>query len=212
MDVASSSIPMATYLMHSLHFGESTNIRLVEVLVDSSLDYATPISCKLHVVPLDHRPAYTALSYVWDNASVTKTILLDGEQFVVRENLWNFLNHRRATRTGTRDNDSYLWVDAISIDQGSIKERNHQAAIMGRIYSEAKMVIAWLSNSPPALVEALQALQRQFSDSHPCTEDLFDVHYKHFNTLQRTNIGHAYESYRSVLWQKYSKYGVAPTR
>jgi len=179
--------PIATYSTHPLHFGASTNIRLIEVLPASSENDTSPISCKLLVVPLDAQPLYTALSYVWGDASFSKTILLDGDQFVVRNNLWDFLNHWRGTTLGFEEGRRYLWIDAISIDQSSIKERNHQVAIMGRIYSEAKMTISWLGSGPAVLVDALDVLQRQFSDLQPYSEELIDLCYEHFNILQ-TNV------------------------
>jgi hypothetical protein len=40
-----------------------------------------------------------------------------------------------------------LWIDALCIDQSNIQERKYQVALMGRFYSEAEMVIAWLGSS-----------------------------------------------------------------
>jgi hypothetical protein len=41
-------------------------------------------------------------------------------------------------------NASVLWVDAICINQGDVKERAHQVQMMGLAYNKAKNVIAWL--------------------------------------------------------------------
>ncbi len=43
-----------------------------------------------------------------------------------------------------------LWLDAICIDQSSIKERNGQVAIMAFIFTRAAAVVSWLG-VPPAL-------------------------------------------------------------
>jgi hypothetical protein len=185
MDSAPSHDLIATYSTHPLHLGTSTNIRLIEVLAAASPDDSSPVSCKLHVVSLDYSPVYIALSYVWGNASVTKTILLDGEPFVVRENLWNFLNHWQATSADTKYKNSCLWIDAISIDQGSIQERNHQVAIMGRIYSEADMVIAWLGTGPPALADALDVLEGLFNYKRGFGRGLSGADYETFDLLQK---------------------------
>jgi hypothetical protein len=40
-----------------------------------------------------------------------------------------------------------FWIDALCIDQGSIKEKNHQVAQMGSIYSNAVDVVSWLGHS-----------------------------------------------------------------
>ncbi|KAK4445300.1 heterokaryon incompatibility protein-domain-containing protein [Podospora aff. communis PSN243] len=43
---------------------------------------------------------------------------------------------------------SSLWVDAVCIDQGDLKERNHQVRMMRRIFSHASSVIVWLGETP----------------------------------------------------------------
>jgi hypothetical protein len=129
----------SVYNLHPLKCDTHTNIRLIELHYDNDADSAAPISCSLMVVSFEYEPSYTALSYVWGDKSVTKTILLDGKPFAVRENLWNFLVQYRAKKE-----EGLLWIDALCIDQDSIIERNHQVALMGRIYRNAELVIAWL--------------------------------------------------------------------
>ncbi|KAH7356247.1 heterokaryon incompatibility, partial [Pyrenochaeta sp. MPI-SDFR-AT-0127] len=89
---------------------------------------------------LDDPPPYQALSYTWGDLATTNTITLNGTPFAVRENLCNFLNRWRQALQPMR----FLWIDAICINQESIPERNHQVGMMGRIYSTATSVIAWL--------------------------------------------------------------------
>ncbi|KAF2677572.1 HET-domain-containing protein, partial [Lentithecium fluviatile CBS 122367] len=149
----------AIYEAHPLHFGASTKIRVVELLPNDSSDLSAPISCKFHVLSLDEAPPYTALSYVWGDATVTKTILLDGEPFSVRVNLWNFLMQKRAEGDRANTDSSFLWIDAICIDQTSIAERNHQVSMMGRIYSEATSVIAWLGIGPESITSAMKQIK-----------------------------------------------------
>jgi hypothetical protein len=130
------------YDAHALGSSNSTNIRVIEVLHNHTVDPNAPISCKLHVVSLDAAPFYKALSYVWGDAARLETISLDGQPFSVRENLFSFLAQYRSN--GYTGN---LWIDALCIDQTSIQERNHQVALMGRVYSMAGMVIAWLGSN-----------------------------------------------------------------
>ena len=40
----------------------------------------------------------------------------------------------------------WIWVDALCIDQGHLRERQHQVQQMGLIYSKATEVISWLGN------------------------------------------------------------------
>ncbi|KAG4415432.1 hypothetical protein IFR04_011426 [Cadophora malorum] len=72
---------------------------------------------------------YTALSYVWGDASDQRIIWVDGQPFAVTKNLHKALESLRD------DNKSLsIWADAICIDQLKIPKRNSQVTQMGRIY------------------------------------------------------------------------------
>jgi hypothetical protein len=79
--------------------------------------------------------------------------LQDGKTFPVRRYLWDFLKRKQAD-----DNGHFLWIDAICIDQTSVLERNHQVAMMGRIYAEADDVFAWLGVGPENITTAIRRL------------------------------------------------------
>jgi hypothetical protein len=84
-------------------------------------------------------PPYMALSYVWGDAN-SKALIKINEQLVsVTANLYEALLHMRRLFPNL-----YLWVDALSINQGDTGERNHQVSQMRAIYSEAQQVVAWL--------------------------------------------------------------------
>lgn len=130
----------SVYDARPLAFGNSTNIRLVELLHDDDPSETTaPVSCRLHVVSFEEAPKYTALSYAWGSPKDEGTICLDGVITTIRLNLWNFLAECRRSRFA-----GFLWIDALCIDQNNVQERNHQVGIMGQIYRRADMVIAWL--------------------------------------------------------------------
>lgn len=148
----------SVYEAHPLD--QPNTIRVLKILPSTSLDMTDDISCCLNVISLDPpffslEPPffswaqeffeidipvdYRAVSYVWGSPSVTKAILIDGKQFVVRANLWDFLAEaRRENFTGA------LWVDAICINQNNMEERSSQVAMMGLIYSKAINVWAWV--------------------------------------------------------------------
>jgi hypothetical protein len=129
----------AIYQEHPLLSPNS--IRLLEILPAVISDRHDIIACHLKIRSLDRVPApsYRAVSYVWGDPSVTKRILVDGQPFDVRMNLWTFLFQMRL-----RQQSDLLWIDALCINQSDIKERGHQVAVMGQIFAKAFEVQVWL--------------------------------------------------------------------
>jgi len=156
-----------------LDLSPTINTRLLKLELGSSA--ITPsfiISVRLHVTSLVDAPPYTAISYVWGEPSPTKQILLNGEAFTIRENLWNLLNRLRSER-----HQGYLWIDALSIDQTSNQEKNHQVAIMGSIYMQAQTTICWLGVTAADIADGIQVLtrlyeRRQYSLDYPLDTQL----------------------------------------
>lgn len=120
---------------------QKSEIRLVTLLPGKPCD---SIRCTLSTASLDQNPAFTALSYVWGDPSATKPITVDGEPFDVTLNLEEGL---RAIRE--RGMSRVLWIDAICINQKDVNEKNVQVPQMGRLYSNAPEVLAWLGPSSP---------------------------------------------------------------
>ncbi|KAH7086595.1 heterokaryon incompatibility protein-domain-containing protein, partial [Paraphoma chrysanthemicola] len=89
---------------------------------------------------------YRCLSYMWGEETQTYGLLLNGKAFGVRKNLYDFLEF--ASRAYAEEP---MWIDAICIDQTNIAERGHQVQRMGVIYSQAREVLVWLSESRPFL-------------------------------------------------------------
>lgn len=133
-----------------LKLGASSNIRLLELLPHCT---SGPLSCILRVAQLSDSPTYTAVSYVWGDAGVTDTILVDGSTFNVRRNLWNLLDQLRHDQ-----HPGGLWIDAICIDQSSLDERSHQVAMMGAIYSKAVDVLSWIGLADEVTTYAMKRL------------------------------------------------------
>lgn len=78
---------------------------------------------------------------MWGEDPATKSILINDYTFCVRQNLWDFLN--RAKDAAPPHSGSF-WIDAICINQENLLERGHQVALMGGIYSNARLVASWL--------------------------------------------------------------------
>ncbi|KAF2818325.1 HET-domain-containing protein [Ophiobolus disseminans] len=111
--------------------------RLLELIPGRSL-YAD-IHCRLRHYHLDSAPSYEALSYTWGNEENACRISMDGLPFHVRPNLRDALRRLRQLQS-TR----IMWIDAICIDQNSADEKSVQVPLMGKIYTRAERVIAWL--------------------------------------------------------------------
>jgi hypothetical protein len=122
---------------------EGQSIRLVTINTSNS---TVLIPCRLENFPLDSAPPYTALSYTWGDETVTRKISVNGKDFSVRENLWQFINSRRRVGTSkdsrnpislvnARKKLAYMWIDALCIDQNNVQERNHQVGLMRQIFS-----------------------------------------------------------------------------
>ncbi|KAF2127243.1 HET-domain-containing protein [Dothidotthia symphoricarpi CBS 119687] len=96
------------------------------------------IECELDTCSLDDRPTYTALSYVWGDATKTRPVLVNGHVVHVTTNLADALFQLR------EDGVEVVWADALSINQNNDNEKNHQVQKMKTIYQMANYVIAWL--------------------------------------------------------------------
>ncbi|KAL2060227.1 hypothetical protein VTL71DRAFT_9622 [Oculimacula yallundae] len=121
-------------------------VRLIHLQPAPRESAGSDITCSLHFAKLDNPSCtYEALSYEWGDASHgVSPIKLDGQQFFVRKNLFDALEHLRE-----RGTVRVLWIDALCIDQDNEKERNHQVQRMGQIYERASQVIAWLGMPDP---------------------------------------------------------------
>lgn len=84
---------------------------------------------------------YSALSYYWGDASITKDIVVDGHILPVTSNLEAALQVLRVQ--GDFHGAYMLWIDAISINQHDISERNQQVRLMADIYQKCWNVLIW---------------------------------------------------------------------
>ncbi|KAK8113054.1 hypothetical protein PG984_013580 [Apiospora sp. TS-2023a] len=100
---------------------------------------------------------YDALSYAWGDPTKTHTIHVNGETTGIGANL-----HTVLLRLRCRDAPRVVWVDAICIDQGNVKERNHQVHMMQRIYASASSVIVSLGDVTANGLRALELAIRLF--------------------------------------------------
>jgi hypothetical protein len=118
-------------------------IRLIQILS------TTPrIHCESRVVSLEEKLIFSALSYVWGDANVLEDISLDGKSLSVTMNLAHALrdvhNQWSQDHNVSPETTQWLWADAICINQKDVEEKNCQVPLMETIYSNARIMFAWI--------------------------------------------------------------------
>ncbi|KAK0270291.1 hypothetical protein LTR35_014217 [Friedmanniomyces endolithicus] len=113
------------------------------------------IACSLDTVRLTEA-TYTALSYVWGDPTVTKSILVDGHVFQATVNLELALRNLSKDFVGKS-----LWVDAICINQQDIAEKNQQVPLMGELYGRAAGVVIWLGEADLAVEMLMEGMAQE---------------------------------------------------
>ncbi|GKT43560.1 heterokaryon incompatibility protein 6, OR allele [Colletotrichum spaethianum] len=76
---------------------------------------------------------YTALSYVWGDASQTVSIHVDNHVFQATKNLYVALENIRLFLKPSSSKVIPLWVNAVSINQRDLAERSRQVSHMRQI-------------------------------------------------------------------------------
>jgi hypothetical protein len=119
------------------------SIRLLRIL---SL---TPrITCAFKIAYFKDSPVFSALSYVWGDATITEPVVIEGKTLHITINLAGAIRDvHRQWSTGellAPGEDQWLWADALCINQKDIQEKNHQVPLMEKVYPNAHHVFAWL--------------------------------------------------------------------
>ncbi|KAI1769469.1 heterokaryon incompatibility protein-domain-containing protein [Hypoxylon sp. FL1150] len=106
---------------------------------------------------------YLAISYTWGDATICRTISVDGIDVSVpinSETALRNLHNTAAIRNINQGPDSErqglasdavmengvcrVWLDAVCINQGDLEERAQQVSLMRDIYAKASVVLVWL--------------------------------------------------------------------
>lgn len=171
---------------------EPGNIRLL-VLYPSSEAQSIRMSTWVRSID-DASDDYCALSYVWGNPDETVPISVDRHEFRATANLATALRHISSM---LQDNEvMLLWIDAISINQQDIQERNEQVAVMTHTYENAAFVACWLGEEHVRGVEYLDELGR-FATARD--EDPASLTMKRSNVDFSTHVKGRYQDIRAVV-------------
>jgi hypothetical protein len=110
-------------------------VRLVRFTRTALENPDTTIALGLRHALLDDDIPYAAMSYVWGDASDPIQINIDNKPLFVGRNL-----HGGLERLRNEGVDSWLWIDAICIQQSDTDEKSWQVDQMRDIYRLAKLV------------------------------------------------------------------------
>ena len=86
--------------------------------------------------------SYRALSYSWGHPELSDVLLCNGKARPISSSNAAAL---KALRHPTQP--TYLWIDAICINQEDVQEKSQQVSEMLLIYKKAQSVTAWLGEA-----------------------------------------------------------------
>ncbi|KAH8174995.1 heterokaryon incompatibility protein (HET) domain-containing protein [Sarocladium implicatum] len=156
------TVEASLYRYEPLQQGE---VRLL-VLLEAD-DLADDLECGLITTDLasfasveERETSYTAISYVWGRGRKTRIVHIGDKRLYIGRNLDSALRHLRR-----RDQPTFIWVDAVCINQTDLQERNHQVQQMRDIFEHAEETIAYLGDYEGGHVaaSAWNFLERQSS-------------------------------------------------
>ena len=88
-----------------------------------------------------HDTVYEAVSYTWGLPHPEDRMIVNNHTVLIRRNLAECLRYlRNAGMTRC------LWVDYLCISQNDLREKQRQVGSIGRIFSSARRVLAWLGS------------------------------------------------------------------
>jgi hypothetical protein len=141
---------------HDPFIDPSKEIRLLRILPGAP---GSQLQLELHHVEFSppglfiedwsSREEYHALSYQWGPPPEDHQIMLNGESFKIRKNLYTLLVHLRSHFENPARGflPALIWCDAICINQLSDNEKNQQVRMMAQIYTYAQRTYAWLGEA-----------------------------------------------------------------
>lgn len=151
---------------------EKRQIRLLFLKATDGTQEDEPITSLLVPLALDEiKTRYAAVSYFWGTPDKSESIVVNGAEFSISNNLLEFLKaHQRRCQYMPEMRKMPLWIDSICINQTDVSERNSQVALMKSIYQNAGMVISWLGASFH-LCDWAFAVMRSFKEQIDNTHD-----------------------------------------
>lgn len=164
-----------------LNYALGQEIRLVVLFPGRPLE---DVCLDIIHINLSDKPAYEAVSYAWatqdGDDSLSQTVYCRGRTIAVTKHCEAALRSLRR-----RGRKRLLWIDAISIDQGNIAERNHQVSFMGSIYADASQVVIYLGPGNEDIDRVLDFLNGNFTA---------------FNNTRRDSLANVVRTFMKQRW------------
>ncbi|KAF2122686.1 heterokaryon incompatibility protein-domain-containing protein [Lophiotrema nucula] len=105
-------------------------------------------------------PAYYALSYLWNVPGPAGTLQINGQEISITHNL-----HRALVRVlswlyaeARREEHTYIWADAVCINQRDDKEKSWQVGMMKDIFSHSRETLAYIGHDIEGAERAIVTL------------------------------------------------------
>lgn len=144
----------------------------IRILVLKAGQPHMPLECHLLQLPLNKAQeiGFETISYCWGDPKDQAVIDVEGFPLRVPISAIEALQQFRYL-----DEDRFLWLDSICLNQADLEERGHEVARMHRIYSCGKRNLIWLGlddGTAAAASHALHAITDDI-DSHPEMRKVF---------------------------------------
>ncbi len=134
---------------------------------------------RVRVVALEDSPKYLALSYYWGDPTPIKNVQVDQKILKVNKSLSQFLSTLIAavkihaeSEVWDVNEELFIWVDYICINQSDLLEKSHQVKMMGEIYKRAEKVIGYIGDCPKTGTVAGLAAMASLSGLRECLHPL----------------------------------------
>ncbi|KAL9616604.1 MAG: hypothetical protein Q9160_008549 [Pyrenula sp. 1 TL-2023] len=128
---------------HFPYFSIDPDRKEIRLMVIAPGHESEAINCALIKASIFEQPSpYKALSYTWGEGSATRPVNVNGRTFFVRRNL-----ERALRRFRDQEEKTWIWIDAICINQADVDERNKHIPYMHMVYQRAAKVVVWLGDA-----------------------------------------------------------------
>ena len=137
-------------------------IRLLEVIPQSHVDEANARYDMKHVSLNDLVTLqYETISYCWGDPALSSSFTINDTIVRAPQSSIKALSQWSRVRS-----QSFVWIDAICINQADVEERAHQVELMGMIYSSASRNIVCLGDDTTRgrAVSTTRAISNELND------------------------------------------------